>query len=77
LLPQIDAMARPAVVDPVNEILSTSSWRTSASPVAGPPVTIRRRNVPLCPAELLAGLGQLVPSGLGQQDTRPGLDLLG
>src|SRR5262245_1833366 len=34
--PQIDAMRRPAAVEPVNAILSTPGWRTRCSPTSRP-----------------------------------------
>ena len=35
--PHRAAMRRPTALEPVNAILSTPGWRTSASPISGPP----------------------------------------
>ena len=38
--PQIDAIRRPAAVEPVNETLSTPGWRTRYSPTSRPAATM-------------------------------------
>ena len=54
--PHRAAMRRPTALEPVNAILSTPGWRTSASPMSGPPG--QHRHHALGQVQLLDHFGQ-------------------
>ena len=54
--PQIEAILRPAAVEPVKVILSTPGWRTSSSDTSRS--AVRMLNTPCGQADLLADLGE-------------------